>query len=328
MSTIDKVPPAMSGNTRGATNVADPPIKALKRGPLRALLGQVAALHAFDVVLLVYNAGILALIAAFWRSIPGGSSLALGHLAVFAIPFVLLKTASLSPRPVWQFVRDWYPVPLICLFFKETTVLVPAVNPVDMDPVLIVMDRALFGNDPTVLLEAMSTPWLSEIFQWVYATFYFLPVGLGLVLYFGRSRAGFLEGFLAILLAFFTSYIGYFLVPAVGPARTLVGLQTFELEGVWAFTWIREVLFYLEGTMRDCYPSGHVEVTLVTIWYAYRFRSKVFRVILPLGTALIFSTVYLRYHYVVDLLAAVPFAVAVVLVSPILHRAWEKLHKT
>jgi membrane-associated phospholipid phosphatase len=38
---------------------------------------------------------------------------------------------------------------------------------------------------------------------------------------------------------------------------------------------------------------------------------------------LIFSTVYLRYHYAVDVLAGAALAVLVVWTGPILHRRWE-----
>ena len=55
--------------------------------------------------------------------------------------------------------------------------------------------------------------------------------------------------------------------------------------------------------MRDCFPSGHTEIALVVLLYAWRFERRYFCGLLPAVGLLLFSTVYLRYHYVVDVLA-------------------------
>jgi membrane-associated phospholipid phosphatase len=44
-------------------------------------------------------------------------------------------------------------------------------------------------------------------------------------------------------------------------------------------------------------------VTLVTLWLARRSTPRLFWALLPIGTGLIVSTVALRYHYAVDVIA-------------------------
>src|SRR5881398_3249891 len=66
--------------------------------------------------------------------------------------------------------------------------------------------------------------------------------------------------------------------------------------------------------MRDCFPSGHTATTLLVLTFAYRHARRFFWAILPVGVLLIAATVICRFHYGIDLLAAVPlcvFAVAV-----------------
>ncbi len=46
--------------------------------------------------------------------------------------------------------------------------------------------------------------------------------------------------------------------------------------------------------------------------------------LLPLAAALVFSTVYLRFHYVIDLVAVVPLAVFTVWAAPRLNRWWYR----
>jgi membrane-associated phospholipid phosphatase len=84
---------------------------------------------------------------------------------------------------------------------------------------------------------------------------------------------------------------------------------------------VREALDRAEGITRDCFPSGHTELTLLVLFYAHRFHTKVFWWLLPLGIGVIISTVYLRYHYVMDVVAGALVAVLVVMIARPLYRA-------
>jgi membrane-associated phospholipid phosphatase len=66
-----------------------------------------------------------------------------------------------------------------------------------------------------------------------------------------------------------------------------------------------------EVVNRDCMPSGHTMMTLMTMIMAFSMRSGLRWYYLVLGSSLIFATVYLRYHYVVDVLAGMLWAMAV-----------------
>ena len=61
---------------------------------------------------------------------------------------------------------------------------------------------------------------------------------------------------------------------------------------------------------RDVFPSGHTLVTLVGIWWSWRMRLGLRWGITVVGVILIFGTVYLRYHYAVDVLASALLAAA------------------
>jgi membrane-associated phospholipid phosphatase len=59
---------------------------------------------------------------------------------------------------------------------------------------------------------------------------------------------------------------------------------------------------------RDCFPSGHTCLTLMVLIDAWRHARRFFWFVLPAGILLFISTIGLRFHYGVDLLAAVPLA--------------------
>jgi membrane-associated phospholipid phosphatase len=56
---------------------------------------------------------------------------------------------------------------------------------------------------------------------------------------------------------------------------------------------------------------------------AYRYQKFLFYLFLPIISALILSTVYLRYHYVIDLLVGMALAIGCMIFSPRLYRMWR-----
>ena len=97
-------------------------------------------------------------------------------LAVFSIAYYDRKKSNL----LIEQVHYWYPVPIIFLCFKEIYFMNKPIHGVDYDQVLIEIDRFLFGGDPTHFLFHFSHPVLTELLQIVYATFFFLPIILGI----------------------------------------------------------------------------------------------------------------------------------------------------
>jgi len=55
------------------------------------------------------------------------------------------------------------------------------------------------------------------------------------------------------------------------------------------------------------------------LYYGFRLHRKTFRWLLPFGIGIIVSTVYLRYHYVVDVVAGALLAVAIVAIATPLY---------
>lgn len=233
--------------------------------------------------------------------------------------------ASLFSR-VACFLHGWYLVPMVPSTFFELSYLIPRVHPRDFDIELALFDQKLFGVHPTVWLERFSHPMLTELLQFVYPTYYFLPIILGAVLWRKRWFPEFYYWIFVIAFGFYLSYLGYFLVPATGPRflPEIVAAQTRPLEGVWLFQSVRGALDRAEGITRDCFPSGHTEMTLLVLYYARRFHRRTFWWMLPAGAGIIVSTVYLRYHYVVDVIAGALLAWIVVMGGKSFYRLLSK----
>jgi membrane-associated phospholipid phosphatase len=211
--------------------------------------------------------------------------------------------------PSWLlFIRYWYPAVLIPPIFRELANLVHPINPVDIDPQLIAIDFALFGVHPTVWLEQVTVPWLTEYMQLAYVTYYFLPFIVAAPLYRQRQLRQFRMLLCALMLGYYGSYLLYFLTPARGPRFYLADAQTIPLQG-WMFTsFCQRALDVLEGVQRDAFPSGHTAVALIALVMVARYRRHWSPILLITVVSLLISTVYLRYHYVIDVLAGILFA--------------------
>ncbi|MGC9323674.1 MAG: phosphatase PAP2 family protein [Desulfomonilia bacterium] len=242
------------------------------------------------------------LIALFDQLLPARNIFLL-NVIIIALIFAMCSLHLLLRFRWTGFFRDWYVLPIIIVIYMENRTLIPLINPNDLDHLMISLDRILFfGHDPTVLLESITFPVLSEVLQLSYASFYFLPFGLCVLLYFFGDREEFHVNASTILMGFYISYMGYYITPVIGPRFTLDHLQSFPLCGVLTFDFVRTMLAEAEGMMRDCCPSGHAMISLLTVLLAWRFRRSFFPYALVWASLITFSTIYLRYHYVADII--------------------------
>ncbi len=217
-----------------------------------------------------------------------------------------------SQHILMHYVRDWYVVALLLIIYLENRRLIPLINPHDLDLFLIETDRLMFfGHNPTILLEKITCPILTEVFQIIYASFYFLPLSLCLILYRKETPIKFHSAASTILMGFYLSFIGYYLTPAIGPRFTLANQQAFPLSGLFLFEVLQHIIAQIEGVMRDCCPSGHALVSVLTMFLARHSARGFYPVAFLWAALIIFSTVYLRYHYVTDLIIGVSLGFAV-----------------
>jgi membrane-associated phospholipid phosphatase len=209
----------------------------------------------------------------------------------------------------------------VLFIFNSLGALIAGIHKTTFDARLIAVDHALFGVHPTVWLERLSNPLLTGLLQFAYISYYFIPVSLGVVL-IARGRFGeFEEVLFGILLCFYLSYVGYLLVPAIGPRFTLSHLQTGDLQVSPFIKTIQNGLNSLEKNKTDAFPSGHTAVSLMTLYYAWKKREKkLFAGLIPVVAGLIISTVYLRYHYVIDVIAGIALTGLTIALAPGLQR--------
>ncbi len=252
---------------------------------------------------------------------PGGTLLRYGLMAAgLAAVAALARRQESLPAPL-SLAADFYPIAFIPILYESLGPLIPAARGVARDELLIAADRAIFGLDPTVWLERLVRPWLTDFFYVSYVTYYFIAIALGFVLW-SRDGATARRFIFTLTLCYFVSYAGYFLLPALGPRFALAAEQKVTLETTTVSRAISGTLNDLEHTQFDVFPSGHTMIAVAVLLVAFRRARDAFWFLLPVAACLVISTVYCRYHYVVDVLAGILLAVLTV---PLGDRLYHRL---
>lgn len=224
----------------------------------------------------------------------------LQKLLLFFTVFLSLVVVSVRGR-TFRVIRDWLPVLFFLSVYLNLHHLIDFLNPNDYDEALIRIDQLLFGVQPSLLMERFLWAPLTEFLTVCYSLFYFYPIPLAVVLYLRKSRfSDFRNYATSIILCFYLGFLGYVLVPAVGPRFTLQYTQ--ELKGSSFSEHLRSTLNHMESTKRDVFPSLHNAITLLALLFAFKYEKRIFYPFLPIALGLFLSTVYLRYHYGIDVI--------------------------
>jgi membrane-associated phospholipid phosphatase len=271
---------------------------------------------AVDKLILAYFAGSVSLILGWWNQLPYAAAL----LAANVLGGLLIVYQVKRPNPTTWIFRNWYPVPIIGCCYKEMALFIPVMRHADSDQWLADLDYRIWHANPTVWLERVQGPGLTEFLQVVYTLF--LPAVLLIAwLLWRKGRYPELQYYLFLIaLGFLASYIGYMFVPARGPRFLLKHLQHVPLHGMWLFKDMQQTLDRLESAHYDCFPSGHTELTMLASWGSRMVSKRLFQVYLAYTPCIIFATVYLRYHYTVDVMAGALLAIALILATPAFYK--------
>ena len=273
---------------------------------------------------LFFLIGLLLVVLVFREHLPLWRSLVLRYGMWIGLLFALrLSSERRGMGGFGVFFDDFSPILFVILIYESLGDLIQYLHP-DVDGRLIRIDLLLFGVHPTVWAERWIVPWLTDLMSFFYGSYYFIPVVLMVALYFRGSKQDFRKAVFILLFGYYFSFIGYILFPAIGPRYTLDHLQTLPLKGGFLTDFVRDTLNTLEHNKRDCMPSGHTQLTLIVLYLAYRYERVLFWVLSPVVAGLILSTVYLRYHYVIDVFAGATAAIACVILAPRLYEVWNR----
>lgn len=250
-----------------------------------------------------------------------------------------LSTAAWIPL---QLVRDWLPFVLLLVGYENILGLVSSVRHVLYDEALMRLDLLLFPQHPTLWLEQFVTPGRTAWFSFFYLSLYLYPLVSGGLLYLSGRLSDFRQFMLTFTVIGLIGYLGYLCVPVIGPRYYFERYYHVALSSgqalpatadlrAWLhapFSAIADRLSYdraiASGEARNCFPSLHTAWALVVLIFSWKKMRWLFWIYLFPVASLLLSTLYLRFHYVVDLIAGAILAVAGAHAIPRAERWWSR----
>lgn len=273
-------------------------------------------LYPEDVIAMSFS-GITIFILAYYISagkINNTSSIIAPVVSLLVFSFLAVYQKSSGSR-VLKFLRSYLHIPLYGIIFSAFQVFVHILNPNDYDTLLIKWDYSVFGFDITRWFEQYVSKGLTEILTLSYFSYYVFPTLTIVLLYFSKDTAAFANArnyLLAIVIGWYGAFIFYIVLPAAGPDIAFPENYSVPLQGLSPLTntYLENLAKYLkESFVRNTFPSMHFAIILITNYFAYRYKRKYFWfATLPIGTLLAIATVYLRQHYLIDLVGSLPVA--------------------
>ncbi len=263
------------------------------------------------------------------RKIRGG---VLRLLIVLIVAFLLpllhrwrCRVRNRLGRGLIEFFRTVLPFALCSAVYTNLHDTVRYINPHDIHDKLMAIEQWMFGFQPVVWAEQFITPGRTDFFSFFYANFFALTLIIPIVLWIMGRRQEARQAGLAVIVCFYSGYIFYVIFPAAPPRLYYESLEMFtiNLKG-GAITNFQNSLIEMmpNHASRAAFPSLHTGVSLTVLVYAWKSCRWLFPILAIYVVGLLASTVYLRHHYVVDLIAGAILVPWVIWATPRLDRWW------
>lgn len=235
----------------------------------------------------------------------------------------ILRHGSFASSMVYRFTVF---LPVFLSYFQLRWIL-PAVSPHSLDADLLAFDQRVFGFEPSIAWDRFVTPHTTEWFAFFYFGYFFLLSAHVLpIMLVAKSRFRTAHFALGIFMVFCTGHLLYMLVPGWGPYHHLAGQFVHPLEGGLFWRLVKATVD-AGGSQKDIFPSLHTAApTYFAIYSFIHRRAFPFRFTWPFmafaATQIILATMFLRWHYLIDIIAGITVATTAALLS---HRivTWE-----
>ena len=290
----------------------------LERGPIGALVQRLAATLQSLLPHEIAFGALYAIVVARLLAAPGG--LAWREIAIWVgFACVSLTVAWWSTEhpttAAWRIRLGVYVVLMNAAYARMAPVAAALRSPL-RDAMLQRVDRVLFGAPLPLVFDRWVTPARTEFLSACYfLLFPYILVSCVRQLWRYRTAPDEARRFFAgVFTVYGVGFVGYLLVPAAGPYLSMADAFAHPIAGGW-ITSLNDLVVRRGSNHVDVFPSLHVAVSAFLLGFDVRHARWRFWAYAVPGFGLWLSTLYLRYHYGIDVfsgfvLAAFGIAVA------------------
>ena len=244
-------------------------------------------------------------------------------LVVDTAVFLACMLVARSEVGKWRVAADvLYRVGLIgavIASFLQLDLIMPTVSERLVDLQLYNLDLAVFGFEPAQSWDRYVTPRTTEWFSFFYYSYFYILTAYLVPMALFEKRVRILSELSAGLL--FVVCVGhcvYLAVPGLGPHVLLKGQFDHELSGDFWWPLVRSAVDSVSGATEggrrtDIFPSLHTACPTFLTLFTFRNRAhKPYRYVWPVTAFftvnIILATMFLRWHYLIDVVAGLTLA--------------------
>jgi membrane-associated phospholipid phosphatase len=256
-------------------------------------------LKSFDYIIILYTLLTGLYVGFNYNQIENTGHHLIWRFAILIFIYLLLNYNS--NHKIILFLRNFYPLLLLGFFYSETGFFNHLIFN-NFDPALVIMEEAIFGNQ--LSLEFSNTipyKWFSELMHIGYFSYYLLTFGVPFLFYI-KTPVRFEKSMFIIIMSFCIYYIIFIVFPSIGPQFYFPIEQIIVPDG-FLFDKIMKIIIEIGEAETGAFPSSHVGMAVIFIILIAKYFKKLLPVLIFLVVILIASTVYIKAHYVVDILA-------------------------
>ena len=219
--------------------------------------------------------------------------------AVFAGCIATTLWTSIHPSPTrWRVRLLWYPSAMGIAFYALSGA-VALLGSANVDGLLDHCDLSWLGAPAAAFFSSFESPALTDLLTIAYLFFFWYLIA-GPAHYCLHDLPRLRSNFAGLFVVYAIGFLGYTLLPAAGPHLNGT-IDSFPVMGPLS----RNLLPFINTASNgvDAFPSIHVAVSLYLLLFDARHYRQRFRWTLVPCVLLWISTLYLRYHYLVDVAA-------------------------
>ncbi len=203
----------------------------------------------------------------------------------------------------------------VFLSYFQLRDILPAVSSRAVDAQLFAFDMKVFHYEPSVAWDQFVTPVTTEWFSFFYFSYFAILIIHVIPFLLAVKNETLIGQFgFGIFMVFTTAHTLYMVVPGYGPYAHLATTFHHPLTGGFFWSLVQETVS-AGGAQKDIFPSLHTAAPTFLAIYSFRHRAHLpFKYTWPVmgffALNIIGATMFLRWHYLIDIFAGLTLATA------------------
>lgn len=223
------------------------------------------------------------------------------RIGLVLVIILLIYLHHVYPSKFIRFFRHFYPLASLGYFYPETDYLNNVFFP-NLDPWVANLEVTFFGGHPSVWFsEYFPWKWFNDLMNFGYFSYYFL-IFIVCFYVFKNAYQHFSYVIFIICMSFYIYYILFIIFPVAGPQFSLPPPDN-QLPDAYIFRELIKLVHKIGEGPTAAFPSSHVGIMCILWYLSAKYAVKLMKWLIPIGIILVLSTVYIKAHYVIDVIA-------------------------